>query len=97
MAGEGLQPGIIRMHSPRGNGVPPIGQTHDFPDFTSGTRGISQVVLENMLLQDKPVEKKVAFWLTWSKTIGNCIKAHRNTVSSNMKNAIIKGKWYDEM
>ena len=91
MDGEGLQPGIIKMKCQRGLGVPPIGETHDYADFTSQTRGISHVVLENMQYGDRPVEKKVAFWLTWSGTVGNCIRAHRNTVSTNMKSSIIKG------
>ena len=91
MDGEGLQPGIMKMRCQKGLGVPPIGETHDYPDFTSRTRGISQVVLEIMEYDDRPVEKKVAFWLTWSGTVGNCIRAHRNTVSTNMKSSIIKG------
>ena len=91
MDGEGLQPGVIKMKCQKGLGVPPIGETHDYADFTSQTRGISHVVLENMQYGDRPVEKKVAFWLTWSGTVGNCIRAHRNTVSTNMKSSIIKG------
>ena len=91
MDGEGLQPGVIKLKYQRGMGVPPIGETHDYPDFTSRKRGISQVVLENMEYDDRRVEKKVEFWLTWRGTVGNCIRQHRNTVSTSMKTSIIKG------
>ena len=88
--GEGLEPSILRIRFEREGGVPPIGETHDYPDLTA-KKGMYHTILEQLQLHNRSIEKKVAFWMTWSKTIGNYFKQHRNAVTSKMKSAIIKG------
>ena len=91
LEGEGLEPNIVRIQMKRrGRGHPLIGENHDFPDLVN-PKGIYRTILKHMKLSGAPIEKKVMFWVTWRKTIGNCIKVHRNAVTSKMKNAILKG------
>ena len=71
-------------------GYPPIGKNHDYPDFVN-PKGLYSTILEKMNIMHKTIEIKVAFWLTWRNTAGYRIKSHINTVSSRMKNAILKG------
>ena len=92
LEGEGLEPTVVQIRMEKEGGYPPIGKNHDYPDFVN-PKGLYSTILEQMNLTHKPIEKKVAFWLTWRKTVGNCIKAHRNSVTSRMKHAILKGKF----
>ena len=96
LEGEGLEPTVVRIQMEKEGGYPPIGKNHDYPDFVN-PKGLYSTILEQMNLTHKPIERKVAFWMTWRKTVGNCIKAHRNSVTSKMKDAILKGKFcYNE-
>ena len=90
LEGEGLEPNIVRIKMEREKGRPLIGLHHNFPDLVNPT-GMYRTILHEMGVLKDHIEKRVQFWVTYRKTIGNCIKLHRNAVSSKMKNAILKG------
>ena len=90
LQGEGLEPNIVRIQMERERGRPLIGLHHNFPDLVN-PKGMYRTILDEMKILKKDIEKRVQFWVTWRKTIANCIKVHRNAVTSKMKNAILKG------
>ena len=71
---------------------PPIGKNHDYPDFMN-PKGLYNTILEQMNLTHESIDIKLAFWLTWRKTVGNCIEANSNSVTLKMKDAILKGNF----
>ena len=71
--GEGLEPNIVRIQMEREKGRPLIGLHHNFPDLVN-PKGMYRTILEQMQLSGASIEEKVAFWVTWRKTIGNYIK-----------------------